>query len=194
MHGKNASQSLASETPPSNIPYTYTKTHTHSPVPCYLTRASWQPHLSYRLYLRRSSVRLHQGLLQALAHVANQGRCRLNYVSTSCGQNEEKHMRRCRWFNEHIKHISTLTIKRLHRHLQAKEFSSRISLKPAHQGFSFFFALSLFPWGDVSVSLRPGSLPEIRTGKAFSLSAIHEGCFLTGLCGNHNTVGLTSSL
>lgn len=81
--------------PPEPHPLT-SPTHTHSPILCYLTRASWQPHLSYRLYLRRSSVRLHQGLLQALAHVANQGRCRLNYVSTSCGQNEEKHMRRCR--------------------------------------------------------------------------------------------------
>lgn len=39
------------------------------------------------------SVRLHQGLLQTLAHVAKQKGCRLNYKSPLCGKNEQKHMR-----------------------------------------------------------------------------------------------------
>lgn len=154
----------------------HSRTHTHCLMSRYLTSASWQPHLSSRSYLQRSIVRLHQGRLQALAHVANQGGCRLNYGSTSRTQDEQKHMRRRRWFNERIKHISTLAIKRLlHRHLHVVR--ARNSPTPAFiedpriKGFFFspsssFLHSPFFPW-DVSFSLRPGSLLEIRTGKAF---------------------------
>lgn len=110
--------------PVSNLLWTPPAPSTHAHTPClraqYFTispEPSWQPEPPCGPYLRSSTVRLHQGLVQALAHVANQGGCRLNYDSASCGQNEQKHMcRRC-WFNENIKHISTLTVKRLHRHL-----------------------------------------------------------------------------